>query len=63
MYIEKHHISEILTLLVYVSPTDRENLPIYIFPRYIFLAHRNTALSLAEQKSFWARLKAGDEGF
>ena len=40
-----------------------ENLPIYIFPRYIFLGHRNTALSLAEQKSFWARLKAGDEGF
>ena len=40
-----------------------EKLPIFIFPRYVFLAHRNTALSLVEQKSFWARLKSGGEGF
>ena len=46
-----------------ISPTYREKLSFFIFPRSIFLARRNTALSLVEQKSFWARLKAGDEGF
>ena len=63
MCLTEDHISEILTLIDYVGPSDREKLPIYIFPRYVFLAHRNTALSLVEQKSFWARLKSGGEGF
>ena len=56
-------MSENLTFTGDVSPTDRGKLPIIIFPRCIFLAHRNTALSLVEQKSLWARLKAGDDRF
>ena len=55
-------MSENLTFTGDVSPTDRGKLPIIIFPRCIFLAHKNTAFSLVEQKQFWAKLRAGNEG-
>ena len=43
-------MSENITVIGDVSPIGRGKMPIIIFPRWFFLAHRNTALSLVEQK-------------